>query len=191
MQNGWAFSFSTVSALQIGSERRATCASKWKVSSSGMLVDGRMKASLQMKDASQSLAHMHVTCWRFFFRELWCLKISFASFSEQSEWQDPTWNLSRSPTRRISCEAYEARHVVQFIMGIALDLFSYRSHLQGDANWVKMIWVVSANQKNKIKIRNALTESLIASDVNNQPSADWSIYLLFALNQPEKSIIYM
>lgn len=44
--------------------------------------------------------------------------------------------VSRTPSpihmKSIMCEteAYEARHIVQFIMGIALDLFSHRARQQ-------------------------------------------------------------
>lgn len=54
--------------------------------------------------------------------------------------------------KSIMCEAeaYEARHIVQFIMGIALDLFSYRARQQLNSNFARR----SEAKKKEVRKRN-------------------------------------
>lgn len=55
--------------------------------------------------------------------------------------------------KSIMCEAeaYEARHIVQFIMGIALDLFSYRARQQLNSTQTLQ---GEAKQKKEVRKRN-------------------------------------
>lgn len=63
--------------------------------------------------------------------------------------------------KNIMCKA-EARHIVQFIMGIALDLFSYNAPA-----------TTCIEEEKKL---NQIIESLIASQIHKKmSSADWTI----------------